>query len=135
MDVMNGVVTEPMTLAPWIPNHHRSIIRNTHTRYPGRPVTIASIGAISLLITENTSIPKLLAIKPITDTHRIVITAGNNTEKDLDTFGGTLSGNFRVSLPDWISFTYTNVASRPITIPTNRPVADVYVEETTLLIE
>ena len=78
-----------------------------------------------MLITENTSIPKLLAIKPITDTHRIVITAGNNTEKDLDTFGGTLSGNFRVSLPDWISFTYSREDKIPTIIPTNRPVADV----------
>ena len=135
MDVMNGVVTEPMTLAPWIPNHHRSIIRNTHTRYPGRPVTIALIGAMIILMTWKIFIPKLLNANPMTEISRIVLTAGNNTAKDLDTFGGTLSGNFRVSLPDWISFTYTNVASRPITIPTNRPVADVYVEETTLLIE
>ena len=124
-DVRNGVVTEPMTLAPWIPNHHRSIIRNTHTRYPGRPVTIALIGAMIILMTWKIFMPKLLNANPMTEINRIVITAGNNTEKDLATFGGTLSGNFRVSIPDWISFTYSREDKIPTIIPTNRPVADV----------
>ena len=80
---MKAVVTEPNTLGPWIPKNHNNCIKNTHTKYPGKPVMMACNGAMIVAITLKIFCPtKLLKINPTTDTTTIVTATGNNTAKD-----------------------------------------------------